>query len=335
MKKSSENLGSNMISIELIFSVLIILGIISIVMYVSVALKSDTKKINKSAEATIMLTSVLENINSRDYDSFSNYIENLSILGLTKNIENEKLHISVLGGSSEEKILGVNVPDGYKLFLVIEELNEEFDIIKKIDVSIGYNVEGKYEEVHMSTIIQKAMIGECNEPRFTSEYFTSLDIDVENSEIIPIKYSEDSKSYVVTTSADSEWYNYSSKEWARVLIFPKRTSINLKDIYVQSTGLVNTNDESIENYMYAWIPNFTVKSNQSYFRYGAGKNIIKMDFSYIDGKYLYFNTVGEEIEDISKDCSFSGVYGVWRNVNSNDVYMNEFSSTKYGPLISY
>lgn len=284
--KKRENVGSNLISIELIFSILIILGIISIIMYVSVALKTDTKKINKAAEATIMLTSLLENINSRDYDNFTNYIENLSILGLTKSIENEKQYITVTGGSSEEKILGVNIPEGFDLQLIIEELNEEFDIIKKVDISITYMVDNKYEEVNMSTIIQKEMIGECNEPRFTSEYFSSLDIDVENSEIIPIKYSDDAKSFIVTTSADSEWYNYSAKDWARVLVFPKRTSINLKEIYVGKNGIVNSNDESIENYMYVWIPNFTVKNNQSYFRYGAGKNIIKMDFSYIDSKYL-------------------------------------------------
>ena len=330
--KKRENVGSNLISIELIFSILIILGIISIIMYVSVALKTDTKKINKAAEATIMLTSLLENINSRDYDNFTNYIENLSILGLTKSIENEKQYITVTGGSSEEKILGVNIPEGFDLQLIIEELNEEFDIIKKVDISITYMVDNKYEEVNMSRIIQKEMIGECNEPRFTSEYFSSLDIDVENSEIIPIKYSDDAKSFIVTTSADSEWYNYSAKDWARVLVFPKRTSINLKEIYVGKNGIVNSNDESIENYMYVWIPNFTVKNNQSYFRYGAGKNIIKMDFSYIDSKYLYFHKVGEEIGDISKECSFSGVYGVWRNVNTEDIYMNEFSNTKYGPI---
>ena len=48
MKRKSENVGSNLISIELIFSILIILGIVSIIMYVSVAIKSDTKKINKN-----------------------------------------------------------------------------------------------------------------------------------------------------------------------------------------------------------------------------------------------------------------------------------------------
>ena len=75
-----------------------------------------------------------------------------------------------------------------------------------------------------------------------------------------------------------------------------------------------------------------MKNNQSYFRYGASKNIIKMDFKYIDGKYLYLNTVGEEIENISKECSFSGIAGVWRNINSEDIYTEEFNKTKYGPI---
>ena len=64
----------------------------------------------------------------------------------------------------------------------------------------------------------------------------------------------------------------------------------------------------------------------------ASKNIIKMDFKYIDGNYLYLNTVGEEIENISKECSFSGIAGVWRNLNSEDIYITEFNKTKYGPI---
>jgi hypothetical protein len=57
-----------------------------------------------------------------------------------------------------------------------------------------------------------------------------------------------------------------------------------------------------------------------------------MDFKYIDGNYLYLNTVGEEIENISKECSFSGTAGVWRNLNSEDIYITEFNKTKYGPI---
>ena len=58
--KKRENVGSNLISIELIFSILIILGIISIIMYVSVALKTDTKKINKAQEIMTILQIILK-----------------------------------------------------------------------------------------------------------------------------------------------------------------------------------------------------------------------------------------------------------------------------------
>lgn len=330
------NVGINIISIEFIFSLLIIIGIVSIIIYVCTILTSNTNKINKSAEATIILTNILENINSRDYDNFTNYINNVSILGLTKSIENDKQYILVDGEASQDKFLGVEIPSGYILELIIESLNNEFDIVKKVSISITYDVEGYDEEVTMSTIIQNDMIDECNEPNFSSEYFKEAGVGLEEYEIIPIKYSESDNSYVVTTSADSEWYNYSSKEWAKVLVFPKRTSINMRSLYISSTGVVNDADDSINNYMYVWIPNFSVKNNQSYFRYGAGKNVIKTDFKYIDGKYLYLNTVGEEVDNISKECSFAGVFGVWRNVaNVDDVYFQEFNKTKYGPLTVY
>lgn len=332
MESKKDSVGNNIISIEFIFSILIIVGIVSIISYVSLVFTSNTKKIGSQSEATIILTNALENINSRDYENFSEYIENISILGLTKSIENGKQYITVNGDETKDKFLGVVVPEGYILELVIEDLNHEFDIIKKIDISITYDVQGLDEELKMTTIIQNEMIDNCNEPNFTTEYFLEAGVDVENYEIIPIKYSENVKDYIVTTSADSEWYNYSSKEWAKVLILPKRSSIDLKSMFIDATGVVNSQDESIENYMYVWIPNFSVKNNQSYFRYGASKNIIKMDFKYIDGKYLYLNTVGEEIENISKECSFSGIAGVWRNINSEDIYTEEFNKTKYGPI---
>ena len=71
-------------------------------MYVSVAIKSDTKKINKTTEATIMLTSILENIGSRDYDNFTKnqyyrvyYKENFLGLGATDS-ENQNLKVICL-----------------------------------------------------------------------------------------------------------------------------------------------------------------------------------------------------------------------------------------------
>ena len=250
-------------------------------------------------------------------------------------IENEKQFIVVDGSMSTEKIFGVDIPDGYTLGLIIEDLNAEFDIIKKIDISITYDVAGLDEEVTMSTIIQKEMIDSCNEPNFTSEYFLEAGISETDYEIIPIKYNDSIGRFVVTTSADTEWYNYSSKEWATILVLPKRTSIDLKTIFIEATGIINSQDESIENYMYVWIPNFSHKNDQSYFRYGASKNIIKLDFKYIDGEYLYLNTVGEEVENVSEECSFAGINGVWRNINSDDVYFEEFSKTKFGPINRY
>lgn len=85
-----------------------------------------------------------------------------------------------------------------------------------------------------------------------------------------------------------------------------------------------------------WIPNFSIEDNITYFRYNASKKAIKMEFSYVDGKYLYLNKVGEEIKDISNKCNFDGIYGVWKKLGDiEDEYYNNFNKTKYAPIKLY
>ena len=61
-----------------------------------------------------------------------------------------------------------------------------------------------------------------------------------------------------------------------------------------------------------------------------------MDFNYIDGKYLYLNKIGEEVKDISEECNFEGVYGVWKKIDDQtNVYYKNFNKTKYAPQILY
>ena len=82
-----------------------------------------------------------------------------------------------------------------------------------------------------------------------------------------------------------------------------------------------------------WIPNFSRKDNISYFRYKNGKNSIKQDLLYNNGEYLYINTISEVVEDISDECNFNGISGVWRKVdNLDDIYFNSFNSTRFGPI---
>lgn len=190
----------------------------------------------------------------------------------------------------------------------------------------------------METLIEREKIEEVNEPIINNDYFKFLNIDVDDYDIIPIKYSKDLNSYIVTTFGDSEWYNYSCKEWAKVLLFAKEGYVS-KDYFIDINGNISkyaTYSDTVlnlYNYMYTWIPNFSKKDNETFFRYAAGKNAIKLDYLQEGDKYLYYYSVSEEIENIYPTCSFDGVCGVWRNVlDTEDEYYKNFSETKYGPL---
>lgn len=336
--KEKEESKNRYISLEIIFSIFVIIFLIFIITIVCINIKQKTLSVNKSSEATIILTNILENINSRSYNDFSKYIEEVSIIGISKKIEDNIQYVTISGDECQDKFFGTEIPDGFDVELKIENLNNDFDIIKNIDISVFFEVNGKSENVNVSTVIQREKIDECNLPNFGNLYFDDIGINLEDYDVIPIKYSNDTNSYVTTTSGDPEWYNYSAKEWAKVVVFSKDGD-DLEDLFIDSNGIVKYNinydkyNLNINNYIYVWIPNFSIKNDKTYFRYGAGKNSIKMDFQYVNGKYLYLNTISDEIEDISKECSFDGIYGVWRKLGNNeDIYYKNFNLTKYGPI---
>ena len=150
------------------------------------------------------------------------------------------------------------------------------------------------------------------------------------------------KCYITTNTNDTDWFNYSVKRWAKVIIFSKKDDRELRKLFIDNKGNINFEVEyenekiNLGNYIYVWIPNFSIKDDVTYFRYGTSKKIIKMDFSYTNGKYLYSNKIGEEIKDISKDCSFDGIYGVWKKYGQHDdIYYSNFNETKYAPINMY
>lgn len=320
--------------IEVILSFFIIIIISSLITIVCLKIKSETKTINNSSKSSIIITNILENMNSRQYSQIEEYIDNLSVIGISKKFEEDNQVITIDGNVFQDKFFGTEIPKGYILELKIHDLNEEFDIQKSVNIVVT----NKEEKNQISTIIQREIIDNCNKPEITEQYFEDLEISLDEYEIIPIKYSYKTDSYEVTTKGDVDWYNYYAKEWAKVLIFPIYGE-DLKNHFINPDGKIekqvmyNGYKLNLENYIYTWIPNFSMKDNISYFRYGNGKNSIKQELLYKDGQYLYLNTISDVIEDISEKCSFNGVSGVWRKVdNQEDVYINSFNATKFGPM---
>lgn len=324
--------------LELFFSVIIIFSIVCLITIICFEIKIYSQKINKKSEASLIASNILENMKTRSYDDIENYINEISYVGMTKKIENNIQYITIYGSEFTEKFFGTEIPNDYVIDFQMENYNEEFNVLKKVSIDVQYSVNKKLEDFVLSTIIERENIDECNLPVINDEYFKEFGISEDEYEIIPIKYSEKENCYFITSSDDEEWFNYSTKRWAKVVIF-SREGNSLKDLFVQSDGRVKSIaiydnvSLNIENYIYVWIPNFSKKDDITYFRYGTGKKSIKMDFSYINGKYLYLNKIGEEIRDISTECSFEGLYGVWRKYGDlEDPYYSNFNSTKYAPI---
>lgn len=320
--------------LETIFSFFIIISIISIITFVCLKINSESKSLNNNAEATIISTNILENINSRRYSKVEEYIEELSIVGVSKKIEKNEQLIIVDGNNFVGKFFGTDIPNGYKVELRFQNLDENIDIQKSVNIIIKYN---EAEVLNIDTVLQHESVDVCNKPIITAEYFEPIGINLDEYEVIPIKYSYKTNSYVTTTKGDTNWYDYYAKEWAKVLIFPN-SGEDLKSLFIDSEGSIQKQIQygeyilDLKNYMYVWIPNFSMRDNISYFRYNNGKNVIRQELIYDNGEYLYINSIGDSIPDITEDCNFNGISGVWRKLDNNDIYFSSFSSTRFGPL---
>lgn len=326
--------NNKILIIESILSFFIIITISSLITVVCLKIKAESKNVNSSTRDSIIITNILENMNSRRYAIIKEYIDELSAFGVTKTFEENEQVITVDGNVFQGRFFGTEIPKGYIVELRIRDLNDDFDIQKSIHIAIKNN--NQVSEI--SSSIQREIVDNCNKPEISNEYFKDLEISLDEYEVIPIKYSYKTNSYVVTTKGDNDWYNYYTKEWAKVLIFPIYGE-DLKNQFIDSAGnisnQINYNGYTLDlkNYIYIWIPNFSIKDNISYFRYEDGKNSIKQDLLYNDGEYLYINTISEVVEDISDECNFNGISGVWRKAdNKEDIYFNSFNSTRFGPI---
>ena len=329
-----------LIPLELIFSGVVIALIIFVITLISLEMKMYSQKINKKAEASLIASNIIENMQTRSYDDIEKYIAELSYIGISKKIENNIQYITVYGNKCTEKIFGTHIPNDYIVELQTENYGNDFNIVKKVLITIEYEVNNRPEHFSISTIIERDNVAECNSPIISDEYFKEFEITKKNYEIMPIKYSDIDEMYVKTSEEDFEWYNYSAKKWAKVVIFPNEEKYLQK--FVNNDGTLNDSIISenevleLEDYIYVWIPNFSIKENITYFRYGTTKSAIKQDFMYSNGKYLYLNKIGEDIKDISKECSFEGILGVWKKLgDEQDVYYNNFNKTKYAPIDIY
>ena len=328
--------------LEILFSVIISATILFVISLICLEIKTYSQKISKHSEASIIASNIIENMKVRTFDDIGKYIDGMSYIGISKRLEGNIQYVTIHGNEFNEKFFGTEIPKDYVVELQIEKYGEEFEVIKKITLKVSYSINRKSESLEVSTIIERENINECNTPIINNEYLDDIKFNVEEYEIIPIKFLENNKNTFVTTSKDDiEWFNYSAKRWAKIIVFEKE-NVTLKNLFVNSDGTVNEyvnyNGQTLRlrDYIYVWIPNFSISDDVTYFRYGTGKKAIKHDFLYMNGKYMYLNKTAEEIKDISIECNFEGISGVWRKLgDEEDIYYKNFNQTKYAPINIY
>ena len=330
---------NKILSLEIVFSIVIIVVMISIITLICLQINLEIENVNKNSEASLLVSNILENMSARSFEDIDNYINEFSGVGISKKKEGALQNIVIYGDEYTGKFFGTDIPNDFIVDFSAEN-DTEFGIFKNVDILISYETKRGSKTFELTTIIEREKISECNAPILTDEYFLEFQISSDNYDIIPIKYSENNSSFIVATKDDSDWYNYSSKKWAKVVAFPKEE--NITDLFIdehenlKDKVLIKENEIEIKDYIYVWIPNFSIKDNISYFRYGTSKKAIKMDFVYSNEQYLYLNKVAEEIKDISENCTFDGVYGVWVKLydEENDYYKN-FNNTRFAPVNLY
>ena len=139
------------------------------------------------------------------------------------------------------------------------------------------------------------IVGRCADYAL-SEYKNCLNLFIYGEEDVKVKrimekYDlNESKALDMIIKKDKQrqsYYNYySSKKWAKVAVFTKYGE-DLKSLFVNQDGSLNETANyngsiiDLKNYIYVWIPNFSIKDDITYFRYGTSKKIIKMDFTRI------------------------------------------------------
>ena len=230
--------------VDLTIAVIIIIMFISLITTIFYNLYISSNGTKRNTQATAYITQLFEEISLMDYDNVTE--DNL----LTK-ISNLDLNSS---GVKQNIISGKKVSDAntlitpYKMEIQVQNYNEipgnesKQDVIKIIQATVKYNIGSKEETITIKRLKTKEVAA-----------IDSLGISPKISDgMVPVKYIITNETtqegyWQVTTTSDSEWFDYSKSKWANVM---------LKDglDYDQKTGKVNTVGS-----MFVYIPRYAYK----------------------------------------------------------------------------
>lgn len=335
VKKLKEQKGATGVDIVVSITVISITIAIVIAIYTNVDLTS--KRIKRTAGATRIATSMVEQIDKMYYSGLTDQISEMDSMiasmsptstpYITYNVAKRQYTIMPKYTSDTIRIFNTKVPKGYTVKISFEK-DYEYDIVKKVNIEVEFLVGNQTESVQLSSAKALEIVELGNEPEIDSNKITDVNGN-EYYNVVPIK--REGSEYKKTDENDDEWYNYEAGIWATVL--GDLTYINsyngkLKDGY--------------KDYVYVWIP--------SYGKAEDGKLRLKYkDTNYgviskiIEGTYrksvFTIDINGKQLTDFSESVNFKDITGkklngVW--VKASDIETNEYSKllneSEYGPF---
>jgi hypothetical protein len=333
--------------VDIVVSITVITLTIVVVTAIYTNIDLTSKNVNRTAGATRIATNILEEIEKMYYDEFKEEISEIEkdfnksgkeyIVEVSSDTnDTKKIIINPKKVSKTVKFFNTKIPKGYLVEMKLQnsygtDTGKKYDMVRKIDLSVKYNVGETEEKVSLSTAKTLELCEVCNEPEISRETF-ALYPNVNPNTVIPIKRVGNSYKIINETEDKNDyigWYSYENKLWAAIIV----GSLD----YDETTGILK---DGFEKNMYVWIPNYGRDNNGKFvFRYKNTDNIIKNELLTKAGESKSIYTMSKQTAKDLEDCEFevSGYWIKYTDLNDNRKegyeYIKQLNDSKeYGPF---
>lgn len=220
MKKQKINIKEEkgFTGIDLTIAIIIIMLFVSLITAIFMNVYYSAANVKRSEVASSYAIAMFEEIERLSYDEV---ISDTEVAGedvflnlLQKkldDLENGTRRVTLIRRNGNENTIPSNFNTPYLAKIKVEKYQETrenigYDIIKTITLEISYPVGGNIQKVEMDRL-----------KLYEQEVEDHLGISPTIlSNMTPVKYKEDG--WYVTTTSDSEWFDYSENKWANVML---------------------------------------------------------------------------------------------------------------------
>ena len=188
--------------VDIVVSITVITLTIVVVTAIYTNIDLTSKNVNRTAGATRIATNILEEIEKMYYDEFKEEISEIEkdfnksgkeyIVEVSSDTnDTKKIIINPKKVSKTVKFFNTKIPKGYLVEMKLQnsygtDTGKKYDMVRKIDLSVKYNVGETEEKVSLSTAKTLELCEVCNEPEISRETF-ALYPNVNPNTVIPIK----------------------------------------------------------------------------------------------------------------------------------------------------